>query len=68
MKTGDVPLMSVPENLKTFILEQLTLQHPRDDCLEVLQFNQLSPVAVGLQISNMTAWKPGAIHGPRQDG
>ena len=39
------PLILAPADVKSFIAEQLTLTHPCDDYLELLQ---LSAVAVGL--------------------
>ena len=55
------PRINVPNSLGTFIMQQLTEKHPRDDYLEFLQ---LAAYIVGLPIE-ATVRRPGAIHRAR---
>ena len=56
-----VPLINASNVVKTFITDQLSLTHPRDDYLELLQ---LAGKAVGLDL-HFSIRKPGAMHRAR---
>ena len=56
-----VPILSAPDDIKTFILQQMTQQHARDDYLELLC---LSGLLVGLDVTSAIR-RPGAIHRAR---
>jgi len=60
-KLSTTPLISASDSLKSFITDELTQKHPRDDYLELLQ---LAGYMVGLKIE-ATVRRPGAIHRAR---
>jgi len=60
-KLGTIPLIAASDGLKSFITDELTQKHPRDDYLELLQ---LAGYMVGLKIE-ATVRRPGAVHRAR---
>ena len=60
-KLGTIPLISASDSLKSFITDQLTQKHSRNDFLELLQ---LAGYMVGLKIE-ATVRRPGAVHRAR---
>ena len=60
-KLGTIPLIAASDGLKSFITDELTQKHPRDDYLELLQ---LAGYMVGLKIE-ATVRRPGAVRRAR---
>jgi len=60
-KVGTSPLIASSDSLKSFISDEPTQKHPRDDYLEFLQ---LAGYMIGLKIE-ATIRRPGAVHRAR---
>lgn len=58
---GQTPRIEVTSSLKTFIMQQLTEKHPREDYLEFLQ---LAAFMIGLP-TEAAVRRPGAVHRAR---